>query len=294
MPISGLRIRLHAATAALLVAAIVTVSWTRDARAEDGDRPYLALGDSVVFGFLPEVGPEYVNAQNFVGYPDYVGAALRLATVNASCPGEATGGFISLLGQDNGCFPFRFQLRFPLHTFYTSAQLDFATRFLETHPNTKLVTIGLGANDVFLCLADPQCAATGLPQVFATISSNMQTILSALRATGFNGVLVVVNYYSLDYSDPVGTFLTHQLNDAVTFPARAKGAVIADVFTAFANAARVVGGRTCFAGLLKATPRPRPTDPLCDVHPSQSGQKLLADTVEKAYKAAIGADGGDD
>jgi lysophospholipase L1-like esterase len=262
------------------------VSGSAPAVAND-DQPYLALGDSVVFGYITKAGFEYANPHNFVGYPDYVSQALRFSTTNASCPGEATGGFISATGADNGCRPFRASA--PLHVAYTGTQLQFAKTFLAAHRNTRLVSIGLGANDAFLletaCAGDPLCIANGLPQVLATISANMRTILDAIRATHFHGVLMIVNYYSLDYSDAAATGLTQLLNKAITASARADHAVVADAFDAFKSAASTsfAGGNTCKAGLLNASP---PNQFLCDVHPSQSGQQLLAHTVENTYAAA--------
>jgi lysophospholipase L1-like esterase len=287
--LSHLRTRLRAVLLGLVAAGAATLL-SASAPAEGKDRPYLALGDSVVFGFITQAGFEYVNPDNFVGYPSYVDAALRLEAFNAACPGEATSGFISSTDADNGCRPFR--AAFPLHLAYTSTQLEFATGFLQANPNTRLVTIGLGANDIFLlelaCFGDPVCIGNGLPQVLATISSNMDTILSGLRATGFHGVLMVVNYYSLDYSDPAGTAGTVLLNRAVTAPAAAHGAIVADVFTAFQAAASTAGGKTCRAGLLNASPQNQFT---CDVHPSQSGQQLIAATVEDAFRAALAGAG---
>src|SRR5438034_8940181 len=96
----------------------------------------------------------------------------------------------------------------PLHVSYAFTQLDFALAFLAGHPQTRLVTVHLGADDLLLlehaCAGDPSCIASGLPQVLATISTNMQTILSDIREAGFKGVIVVVNYYSVDYSDAAG------------------------------------------------------------------------------------------
>jgi lysophospholipase L1-like esterase len=256
------------------------------AGAEDQGRS-LALGDSVVFGFITQAGFEYGNPNNFIGYPDYVGRSLRLNTTNASCPGEATGRFILLTSlDDNGCQGFR--SHFPLHVSYSTSQLDFATSFLAAHHNTRLVTIGLGANDLFIlqkaCLGVLSCIQAGLPAVLASIGANMHTILHALRTAHFHGVLMVVNYYSLDYSDNVGTGLTMALNKAITDPAAADKAVVADEFTAFMKASAGAGGNTCMAGLLNASPQ---NQLVCDVHPSQSGQQLLATTVENAYEAAI-------
>jgi len=244
------------------------------------DRSYLALGDSVVFGYITHAGFEYFNPHNFIGYPDYVSQALRFTTTNASCPGEAAASFISAAAADNGCHSYR--ANFPLHVSYTGTQLHFATTFLAAHRNTSLVTIGLGANDGFLlqaaCGGDTQCLTNGL----ITISEHMHAILAALRATHFHGVLMIVNYYSVDYSNAVGTGLTQLLNQAITASARADHAVVADVFTAFKNAASTpsAGGNTCMAGLLNASPD---NQFLCDIHPSQSGQQLIARTVENAY-----------
>jgi lysophospholipase L1-like esterase len=109
-----------------------------------------------------------------------------------------------------------------------------------------------------------------------------------LRATGFRGVLMVVNYYSVDYTDPVQTGFTVAINQTLAEVAAAYGAVIADAFSAFQTAASTpfAGGKTCMAGLLNASPA---NQFLCDVHPSQSGQQLIADTVELTYKAALAA-----
>jgi hypothetical protein len=118
---------------------------------------------------------------------------------------------------------------------------------------------------------------TLLPQ----ISAHMDTILKAIRPL-FHGLLVVVNYYSLDYTDAAGTGFTELLNQAETAPAHADGAVVANAFTAFQAAATIAGGHTCAAGLLSASPA---NQFLCDVHPSQSGQQLLASTVEHVVEA---------
>jgi hypothetical protein len=174
------------------------------ARGNDG---FLALGDSVVFGYITAAGYAYGNPMNFLGYPAYVGTDLRFSVANALCPGETTAGFISSTGADNGCRPYR--ANFPLHVSYSATQsdtqLNYAMSYLQSHKQTRLVTIGLGANDSFLlqaaCNGDPKCIQAGLPALLGTIYTNMSTILQNLRSTGYRGVLMVVNYYSLDYAD---------------------------------------------------------------------------------------------
>ena len=75
--------------------------------------------------------------------------------------------------------------------------------FLATHKQTRLVTINLRANDGLLlqmsCNGDPLASRPGSPGL-SHVKLNMDTILRGLRATGFRGVLIVVNYYSLDYT----------------------------------------------------------------------------------------------
>jgi lysophospholipase L1-like esterase len=271
----------------LLALSLVGIATSAVVPAQAQNVSYLALGDSVPFGFITQAGFEYVNPENFIGFPNYVGQELKLKVTNPACPGETTSSFLSATAPDNGCRFFRSQA--PLHVPYVSTQLDFALAFLRTHPQTRLLTILLGADDLLLleqtCAGDPSCIASGLPQVLGTVSANMQTILTDLRGAGFKGVLVVVNYYSTDYTNAAETGLIELLNQALAAPAAAQGAVVADVFSSFRAAASntFAAGNTCKAGLLNALPQDQFT---CDVHPSQSGQALIARTIEAALKAA--------
>ena len=274
----------HAALALVAAGAAATT-----AAHDDRNRgSMLALGDSVVYGYLTADGPAYVNPDNFLGYPELVGNALRLDVANASCPGETSGGVLSLTAPDNGCRPFR--RAFPLHVSYGATQLEYALAYLQRNRNTRLVTLSVGANDGFLlqasCATAPNptaCVQAALPAALATIFANVNATLAAVRATGFKGVLMVVNYYSLDYTDPLQTGLSLALNDVLGKAAAINGAVVADAFTAFANAATPVGGKTCFTGLLNGNPA---NQTQCDVHPSLTGQRLLAATVASTYRAA--------
>ena len=287
-PMSQLAIKLRTAALAAVIAGSTTLA-SATPPLDPGNGSFLALGDSLPFASIAGDGPAYVNAKNFVGYPDYVGGEERLDTVNAACPGETSSSFIFSTGADVGCRAFR--ANFPLHVSYTATQLDFALNYLAAHKQTRVVTIQLGANDGLLlqmsCNSDPACIQAGLPQAVATLTLNMDTILRSLRATGFRGVLIVVNYYSLDYTDPQLTGLTVLLNQTLAAVAGANGAVIADAFTAFKAAASTpfAGGKTCKAGLLNVKPFDA-TQTSCDDHATQSGHQLLADTVETAYKAA--------
>ena len=118
----------------------------------------------------------------------------------------------------------------------------------------------------------------------SVMSANVDAILAAIRHTGYEGVLAVVNYYSLDYGDPTQVAATQLLNHFETASAAAHHAIVVDEFTAFAHASVAAGGHTCFAGLLNGDPA---VNLACDVHPSQTGQQLLAQTIANAYFKTI-------
>jgi hypothetical protein len=126
----------------LLALSLVGIAAAAATPAQAPQLPYLALGDSVPFGFIAQAGFEYINADNFIGFPNYVGQGLRFKPSNAACPGETTGSFLSSTNADNGCRLYRSQA--PLHVPYTSTQLEFALAFLQAHPQTRLVTKKLG------------------------------------------------------------------------------------------------------------------------------------------------------
>ena len=267
----------------ILFLLFVLAAMTTSLSAQGASQPrYLALGDSVTFGFIDNAGFEYVNAANFIGFPNYAGLSANLNVVNAACPGETTASFLSSSGIDNGCREFR-TLGAQLHVSYSSTQLDFALAFLKSHPQTRLVTIGLGADDVLLlgsaCLGDLTCIQTGL----ATVTGNMETILADLRGAGFTGTIIVVNYYSTDYSDPIQTGIVTLLNQALATAAAQQSAVVADVFSAFQSATG--GGNTCTLGLLNGSFSPT-NEFSCDIHARQSGQMLIGKVVAQTFASA--------
>jgi lysophospholipase L1-like esterase len=261
----------------------------------------LVLGDSVAFGYIAavdSVGYFYTRPENFIGFGDDLGERLHLDAVNASCPGATTGSFLSSAAPDNGCKGYRELYR--LHVDYQGTQLEFATRYLRSHPEVRLVTLTLGANDGLLlevsCADIPNptparveaCIEAGAPAVFAKVAENIGTILANLRATGYGGAIILTNYYSTDYSDstqPGITELTAALNAAIAAPAQAYGAAVADVFTVFRTVASdpTFGGQTCKTGLLNPDVY---TPNLCNIHPARTGHRLIARTIAHALRAA--------
>ncbi len=67
---------------------------------------YLALGDSVTFGY-EEGGvtpkPNYHDASTFIAYPEQIGKELHVKVTNAACPGETSASLVDNAAQSNGC-----------------------------------------------------------------------------------------------------------------------------------------------------------------------------------------------
>jgi lysophospholipase L1-like esterase len=264
-----MRVRILALASALVFSLFGAVP----ASATNQGIDYLALGDSVPFGFSPLLNPG--DAANFVGYPEIVARGLNVNDVNATCPGEATGGFLSLTGTDNVCRPYR--SAFPLHVAYSGTQMAFAIGFLRSHPGTRLVTLTLGANDIFRfqkdCAVGPTfgTCALGLGGVAAVMQANLDSIFGQIRATGYSGLIVALTYYSLDYNDTSGAVF---LNAPMIAAAGAHGALVASGLEAWRATATAAGGSSCTAGLLI-----RLSATSCDVHPTPLGRDLLANAV---------------
>jgi lysophospholipase L1-like esterase len=253
-----------------------------------GEPGYLALGDSIAFGYRPAPWADYRNAANFAAYPEDLAAALKLNLVNAACPGETSASMINPAARSNGCETTvrggpGYRAQFPLHVSYRGSQLSYAVRYLQQHPDTRLVTIGIGINDLFLCqetTAD-SCRGSDLRRNMAEVTSNLDTILGALRNQAhYEHTLAVLTYYALNYDDPASVAPIEALNAAMTGPAARYGARLADGFAAFRAASALEGGDTCAAGL-----RAKLASGRCDLHPTARGHEVLAAAIEAVIAA---------
>jgi lysophospholipase L1-like esterase len=252
-----------------------------------GSGTYLALGDSVAFGYVPPnavPAPNYLDPSSFIGYPEDVAQALHIPVANASCPGETTASFYIPGAQSNGCenspgSSVGYRTEFPLHVQYAGTQMLYALKYLATHRNTRLVTINIGANDVFLCqetTADACASPAELQATLKKIQVNLAIIYALIRDVArYHGPLVALTYYSLDYADPTQVAGTEELNSAIASVTEKFGGKVADGFAAFEGPSAAFGGSPCAAGLLIKLP-----DGTCNIHPSPEGHQLLAQAIE--------------
>ena len=287
--------RFTLALAAVLLAAATLAAVTASADPVTGSAAngtYLALGDSVAFGYVPAdavPAPNYFDAHSFVGYPEFLAQRLNERVSNASCPGETTASMLVAGAQSNGCenslgSPVGYATLYPLHAQYQGTQMEYALHYLAAHKHTQLVTIDIGANDFFVCEETTldQCSSlTELLGVANEIATNLAAVYQELRGdAGYTGTIVALSYYSLSYSDPAQIAGAQFLNNVISGVTGAFGGIVADGFGAFAGPSLAHGGDPCAAGLLIPLP-----DGTCNIHPSAAGHRLLA----AAIASAIGA-----
>src|SRR6202035_227206 len=124
------------------------------------------------------------------------------------------------------------------------------------------------------------CIVGGLPALFASIQANLTTIYGAIRATGYQGRIVALTYYLINYNDPTAVLVISSLNAVVGGVTQAFGGRVADGFGAFgAIAISTAGGDSCAAGLLIKL-----ADGSCTIHPWAFGAKLLAQAVQTTLR----------
>jgi lysophospholipase L1-like esterase len=240
-------------------------------------RYYLALGDSLAFGFqfvrfnanLPIVPAAIFST----GYVDGLSGRLReiradITTLNYGCPGETTVTFIH-----GGCL--YTASGFPLHDSYDGAQLPAALAFLRAHRGqVSPITINLGTNDLnglsTLCGDDVSCYFANGPAVLDRIATNLNDILGQLRAAAPEAeIITFTNYDVASLADPRLAQLNQAFNAAVISTAAASSVRVADVFGAFNGGPQP--GTLCALTFV--------CTPLQDSHPTDAGYEVIAQQI---------------
>ncbi|MFI5009017.1 MAG: SGNH/GDSL hydrolase family protein [Solirubrobacterales bacterium] len=262
---------------------------TAGAARQQRSRPqqsYLALGDSLAFGYsqakFNSLYPNENPSAYDTGYVDDFGRVLKLFNrglqiVNDGCPGETTGSFI------NG--PCAYQLAFPLHHPYSggpaSSQLSDALAYLGAHPGAvSPITLDIGANDALgvikgVCNLEPVCIAGQAPALFAHIASNLGLILAQLRAAAPHAQIIVLGLYNPFGSTLAGADqLTAQLNTTMAAVAAGVGARFANPLPFF-NPPGALEQPICLLTNM--------CTPLVDIHPTDLGYAVLAGVILRQY-----------
>jgi lysophospholipase L1-like esterase len=186
---------------------------------------------------------------------------------------------VNARAQSNGCED-AYRKAYTLHVRYSGSQLSYAVKFLRKHPKTRVVTLMVGANDLFLCQRKSSDACLGAAEqkaVLARIKSNVHKTFSALRRKAhYRGQIVLVRYYNLDYTSDVFVKVIKAMNKAEAAAAKRFHVTFADGYGAFQRGSASAGGKPCDAGLLNKL-----DDGSCGVHPSHAGQALLAQSVQR-------------
>jgi lysophospholipase L1-like esterase len=301
---------------ALCLALAVPLSafaFTSLASASQVGNTYLALGDSLAYGyhagqFKSELEKGAVEPATFNdGYVDDFGAVLRLThpglqVINDGCPGETTDTFIHGSGITGFCaggptgspFPYTF-----LHHPYTpqTSQLADALAILKENPNVSPITLDIGANDVLQFLASKcgfpstfTCSPAEIEAEFGHISANVFAILSQLHTAAPKAQIVLIglyNPYPTVLPAPGGDQTTAALNAALQNVAAAvPNTSLANPEPAF-NPSILVSGAPetadlptiCAFTAMCPGGTFNPASPNADIHPTKTGYGVMATFV---------------
>ncbi|HEX6507435.1 MAG TPA: SGNH/GDSL hydrolase family protein [Chloroflexota bacterium] len=230
---------------------------------------YLALGDSLGFGYQPNFDFSHGYANDLYTHLQPTAKSFT----NLGCPGETSGTFI------NGGCPYWYLRK----TFYLGSQLSAALSFIKSHAGqVSPVTLDLGANDMLPLINKSTCAVSSSWQTsLSAFDTNFRLVLSRLKSQlNGTGDLVVMNYYDpfenqCMTANPDVLAKLELFNAAIAQDAAAYNVPVAKVFEAF-------GGDT--------TPNANPnicTDTwMCssynDIHATTAGYSVIAGAFDSA------------
>lgn len=273
-----MRPRLIAIAAAVVGLLVGTVSAAASDENSSPRHYYLALGDSLAYGFQQVkfdagVAAGDVDARAFnTGYVNDFAAMLRedkhsIQTVNYGCPGETTASYFVACA-------WHAVAGLELHNSYSGSQEAAALAFLNRHRNqVSPITLDNGANDTIPCLfsPDPTCG----PKALVQVAQNLDRALGELRAAAPNAKIIVMAYYDpFAVLFPGSLATTQTLNGVIEAVAAAHGAQVADAFTPF-NLAQPQPATLCQMTFFCTNQ---------DIHATDLGYR----TIARAFSAASG------
>jgi lysophospholipase L1-like esterase len=300
------------------LAAFAAIALAPAASASGTGGTYLALGDSLAYGYHQAQFQEELKTKGFVeaanfddGYVDDFGAALRLLNpklqiVNDGCPGETTETMIKgsgpygpgfcAGGPTGSPFPKAF-----LHHSYPGTQLEDALAILKAG-GVGTITLDIGANDILQFLghtcgfpATFSCSQEQIEAEIGHVAANVGSILAQLRAAAPKAKIIFVSQYN-----PYPTVLKPEGTGDATVEALngALKSVAASFGVGFANTARVInfsgthGGpeagdipTVCAFTAMCPGGTFNPASPNADIHPTKAGYAAMAAVVGATYLA---------
>lgn len=232
---------------------------------------YLALGDSLAFGYQPTNNTDFGYANDFFADLRHRGTT---SLINMGCSGETTGSMI------RGSCPKR---KYP----YRGSQLQAAVNFIKQHRGqVSPVTLDIGINDEAGDVDDRTCQVNGssFHRHLLRMDQNMSKVIlrqlvDAMTVKGkMTGDLILLNYYEpfqnrcpniVPDTQHINEHLAHDLDVTIR-----KNATMIDIFNVFG------GTRT-------------PNQLLCrytwacnygDVHANNLGYLVMARAMERRVR----------
>jgi lysophospholipase L1-like esterase len=255
-------------TASLAVAVVLALAGTASGRGQKGPQSYyLALGDSIAYGYQPGKGGR--PGAFDTGYVDPFATRLRMLSpkikvVNYGCPGESSVTFTK-----GGCPALREGPK--LHDPFRGAQLKAALSFLRAHKGqVSPITLTLWGND----LAPLSAKGKGAPKAIAAFASRFDSILEQLRAAAPSADIIVTGAWNPEVDQVKKTEpLYRSLDAAIARTAAASRARVAKMFPVFNPPGNV--RRVCALSYICS---------IGDPHPNDAGYRAMAN----AFFAASG------
>jgi lysophospholipase L1-like esterase len=232
---------------------------------------YLALGDSIAYGFQPtkaNASPAAVDT----GYVDLFALRLRklspkLEVVNYGCPGESAVTFAR-----GGCDWLKQGGK--LHDQFRGSQLEAALSFLRAHSGkVSPITVTLWGNDLPLPLSQN---AKRAPSAIASFARRFSSILRQLRVAAPNAEIIVTGAWNPEADRLARSEALYRLVDgAIRRSATASRARIANMFTALDGPGNFKAQKARLCALTFVCSKGDP-------HPTDAGYRAMANAVMTA------------
>ncbi len=237
-----------------------------------GPKPfYLALGDSLAYGYQPNLDFNHGYTDDFYHDLENHGTSHY---ADMGCSGETTTTMI------NGLCPLSILRKYP----YIGSQLLAAVIYLRFHPGqVSPVTLDIGANDVDLDINYSTCAISpSLASNVARMDYNLTHIIlpqltAAMTVNGrMTGDLFIMNSYNpFQNHCPNTSSLALTFNQHLAADASGYGSLV-DVFAAFGGATTPNPNICTYTWMCSHYPY------LLAIHATDAGYQVMANAFEQA------------